>query len=138
MKNAIHGAAWPICCLVALLLICTAPVGVHAAPEADADADGYADVYNVRGETCLLECGKVLADCERQRPRGAHCARDYQMCRGDCSGENRQPLLDAKQRRLRLCHQRCELSTALCEQDTAQQQKLEHCTAGVSQCKARC
>lgn len=130
MKNVIHSAAWPMWCV--LLFIGMACVRADAAPQASVGID------HSRSEACLLECGKVLVDCERQRPRGAHCARDFQMCRGDCDRERQHQLLDAKQQQRRLCHQRCELSTALCEQDAAQQQKLEHCNAGVSQCKARC
>lgn len=132
MNSAMRGTAPLRLCLMAMLLVCNALTSAYAA------ADTNADVFNVQGEACLLECGSVLADCERQRARGAHCARDHQMCRGDCGGENRRQPLGAKERQQRLCQQRCELSTALCEQDAAQQQKLQHCTLGVSQCKARC
>lgn len=86
-------------------------------------------------QTCQLMCSRNLAECERERRRGVRCPRDYQFCRDDCAAA-RKPELTAAQRQERLCTQRCETSTALCEQESTRNDA--ECRAGLSQCVARC
>lgn len=93
------------------------------------------DLLRIEMQTCQLLCGRDLAQCERERFRGVRCPRDYQFCREDCQ-EVQKPLLTAAQRQERICTQRCETSSALCEQELARNDNS--CRAGLSQCVARC
>jgi len=93
------------------------------------------DLLRIEVQTCQLLCGRDLAQCERERFRGVRCPRDYQFCREDCQTMHK-PLLTAAQRQERLCTQRCETSSALCEQELARNENS--CRAGLSQCVARC
>lgn len=86
-------------------------------------------------QTCQLQCGRALAQCERARLKGTHCPRDYQFCRDECENSLK-PQLTAAQQQERLCTQRCETSSALCEQAT--RPKEPSCRAGLTQCVARC
>lgn len=91
---------------------------------------------HVEVQSCQLQCGRTLAECERARAKGAHCPRDYQACRTDCESGAGKPKLDTATQRKTICVQRCETSASLCEQNISQGEG--HCIAGQSRCIARC
>lgn len=93
-------------------------------------------LLHVEVQSCQLQCGRTLAECERKRAKGAHCPRDYQFCRSDCEKPDNKPAQDAVAQRKAICVQRCETSASLCEQNTVQGET--HCSVGQSLCIARC
>ena len=93
-------------------------------------------LIRVEVQTCQLQCGRTLAECERARTPGVGCPRNFQACRDDCEGGTVQPVLDVATQRKTICVQRCETSASLCEQNSKQGES--HCSAGQSRCIARC
>lgn len=93
-------------------------------------------LMRVEVQTCQLQCGRTLAECERARTPGARCPRNYQACREDCESGAAKPALDAATQRKTICVQRCETSASLCEQNNRQGEA--HCSRGQSLCIARC
>jgi hypothetical protein len=87
-------------------------------------------------QTCQVQCGQALAACERERPRGAFCPREFQSCKEQCAAPPRDLLVDRRGHTHQLCVQRCDVSASLCEQGA--RQTPGYCTAGAERCKARC
>lgn len=94
-----------------------------------------AELSEAKIQSCITRCGETLARCERARARGLHCTRESQQCKENCTASKRQPL-SPKEKRLRICAQRCENSGALCEQ--SEQQNVEQCSRGTAACLKRC
>ena len=119
---------------VALLLLCM-PFSMAAATGLLLAAEG--STGHAQMQSCMVECGQTLAHCERVRPRGVSCPRDFQSCKEGCTTPQPQELLaDRRARTHQICVQRCEVSASLCEQGA--QQAPAYCADGALRCKARC
>ena len=115
---------------------CVALALLWSVMPASANGWTHGELIRVDVQSCQLQCGRVLASCERERLQGSHCPRDYQSCKGGCEAD-KGSLAAVPAPREKSCVQRCEYSASLCAEG-ANRKNAESCSAGRTQCVERC